>query len=332
MYEGRNDLERRDGGMKCNRLKDFGQMILRYDDRPKEYARDAKAMEIFKNAIDNAGWLDENDSLASGDVVGFDFGDDRVRATVDMRKDSIEIHMVSPLKYDYARSWHQSFFSRNNWLHDDAKVKAAVHGALTELYYDYAMVKSRKDDLVAHSRGYRSFRESFLEQERKRILDAKKECAEVSKTSGQLKRDFKAGKYTEKEYVALRAPVHERIVRLLAESEIRDPFHLYFREYLDLCRFALYPELIIRHFISDMEGDDAAGLSDVNDYGPVENIRRLLDGRDSRKDLIRFKTADRPQLLSATHRVWLPRSHQSMITAVPEAVTMSMPLSAPSVS
>ena len=43
-----------------------------------------------------------------------------------------------------------------------------------------------------------------------------------------------------------------------------------------------------------MEGDDAAGLSDVNDYEPVENIRRLLDGRDSRKDLIRFKTADRP--------------------------------------
>lgn len=43
-----------------------------------------------------------------------------------------------------------------------------------------------------------------------------------------------------------------------------------------------------------MEGDDAAGLSDVNDYGPVENIRRLLDGRDSRKYLIRFKTADRP--------------------------------------
>ena len=78
MYEGRNDLEGRDGGMKCNRLKDFGQMILRYDDRPKEDARDAKAMEIFRNAVDNAGWLDENDSLASGDVVGFDFGDVRI--------------------------------------------------------------------------------------------------------------------------------------------------------------------------------------------------------------------------------------------------------------
>lgn len=269
-------------------------MILRYDDRPKEDARDAKAMEIFRNAVDNVGWLDENDSLASGDVVGFDFGDDRVRATVDIRKDAIEIHMVSPLKYDYVRLWHLSFFCRNIWLHDDAKVKDAVHRAMTEMYYCYAMVKSRKDDLVAHSRGYRHFKESFLEHERERILDAKKECAEVSKTSGQLKRDFKAGKYTEKEYVALRAPVHERIVRLLAESEIRDPFPLYFREYLDLCRFASFSELVIRHFISDMEGDDAAGLSDVNDYGPVENIRLLLDVRDSRKDLVRFKTADRP--------------------------------------
>ena len=151
---------------------------------------------------------------------------------------------------------------------------------MTELYYDYAMVKSRKDDLVAHSRGYRSFRESFLEQEKKRILDAKKECAEVSKTSGQLKRDFKAGKYTEKEYVALRAPVHERIVRLLAESEIRNPFPLYFREYLDLCRFALCPELIIRHFISDLDGNEDDGCH-VKDYGLFENISRLLDGRDS---------------------------------------------------
>lgn len=40
-----------------------------------------------------------------------------------------------------------------------------------------------------------------------------------------------------------------------------------------------------------------------------------------------FSTADRPQLRSATHRVRLPRPHQSMITAVPEAVTMSIPLS-----
>lgn len=149
-------------------------MKLIFINGPYGYARDIKAMEIFRNAVNNAEWLDENDSLASGDVVGFDFGDDQVRATVDVKKDAIEIRMASPLKYDYARSLHLSFFSRNNWLHDDAKVKAAVHGALTELYYDYAMVKSRKDDLVAHSRGYRSFRESFLEQEKKRILDAKK--------------------------------------------------------------------------------------------------------------------------------------------------------------
>ena len=154
-----------------------------------------------------------------------------------------------------------SFFSRNNWLKDENKVKAIVHRILTELYYDYAMVKLRKDDLVAHSRGYKSFRESFLEQERERTLEARKECAMVSKTSGQLKRDFKAGKYTEKEYVALRAPIHQKIVELLAESEIRNPFHQYFREYLDLCQFASKPELIIRHFIGDMDANEDEVLS-----------------------------------------------------------------------
>ena len=173
-------------------------MKLKYIDGPYGYARDVKALEIFENAVNNSEWLDENGSLVSGDMVGFNFGDDDVRATIEIGKQIIEVHLISPLKYDYARSLHMSFFSRNNWLKDENKVKAIVHRILTELYYDYAMVKLRKDDLVAHARGYKSFRESFLEQERERTLDARKECAKVSKTSGQLKRDFKAGKYTEK--------------------------------------------------------------------------------------------------------------------------------------
>lgn len=236
-------------------------MKLIFINGPYGCARDIKAMEIFRNAVDNAGWLDEKDSLVSGDMVGFNFGDDEVRATVEIGKEIIEVHIISPLKYDYARSLHMSFFSRNNWLKDENKVKAIVHRILTELYYDYAMVKLRKDDLVAHSRGYKSFRESFLEQERERTLEARKECAMVSKTSGQLKRDFKAGKYTEKEYVALRAPIHQKIVELLAESEIRNPFHQYFREYLDLCQFASNQELIIRHFIGDMDANEDEVLS-----------------------------------------------------------------------
>lgn len=237
-------------------------MKLKYIDSPYGYARDVKALEIFENAVNNSEWLDENDSLVSGDMVGFNFGDDEVRATVEIRKEIIEVHIISPLKYDYVRSLHMSFFSRNNWLKDENK--AIVHRILTELYYDYAMVKLLKDDLVAHSRGYKSFRESFLEQERERTLVARKEYAMVSKTSGQLKRDFKAGKYTEKEYVALRAPIHQKIVELLAESEIRNPFHLYFREYLDLCQFASNPELIIRHFIGDLDGNEDDGCH-VND-------------------------------------------------------------------
>ena len=237
------------------------QMKLKFINGPYGYARNVKALEIFENAVNNAEWLDEKDSLVSGDMVGFNFGDDEVRATVEIGKEIIEVHIISPLKYDYARSLHMSFFSRNNWLKDENKVKAIVHRILTELYYDYSMVKLRKDALVDHSRGYKSFRESFLEQERERTLEARKECAMVSKTSGQLKRDFKAGKYTEKEYVALRAPIHQKIVELLAESEIRNPFHQYFKEYLDLCQFALYPELIIRHFISNLNVTEDDGLS-----------------------------------------------------------------------
>ena len=79
-------------------------MKLIFINGPYGYARDIKAMEIFRNAVDNAGWLDEKDSLVSGDMVGFNFGDD----------------MISPLKYDYARSLHMSFFSRKT--HSKGKI------------------------------------------------------------------------------------------------------------------------------------------------------------------------------------------------------------------
>lgn len=95
-------------------------MKLIFINCPYGYARDIKAMEIFRNAVDNAGWLDEKDSLVSGDMVGFNFGDDEVRATVETGKEIIEVHMISPLKYDYARSLHMSFFSRKT--HSKGKI------------------------------------------------------------------------------------------------------------------------------------------------------------------------------------------------------------------
>ena len=145
-------------------------MKLKFINGPYGYARNVKALEIFENAVNNAEWLDEKDSLVSGDMVGFNFGDDEVRAAVEIGKEIIEVHIISPLKYDYARSLHMSFFSRYNWIKDENKVKAIVHRILTELYYDYAMVKLRKDDLVAHSRGYKSFRESFWSRKGKELL------------------------------------------------------------------------------------------------------------------------------------------------------------------
>ena len=45
-------------------------MKLKYIDGPYGYARDVKALEIFENAVNNSEWLDENDSLVSGDMVG----------------------------------------------------------------------------------------------------------------------------------------------------------------------------------------------------------------------------------------------------------------------
>ncbi len=184
-------------------------MKLKFINGPYGYARNVKALEIFENAVNNAEWLDEKDSLASGDMVGFNFGDDEVRATVEIGKEIIEVHIISPLKYNYARSLHMSFFSRNNWLKDENKVKAIVHRILTELYYDYSMVKLRKDDLVDHSRGYKSFRESFLKQERERTLEARKECGHGLKDKRTTETGFQSRK------------IHREGVRRLAGTHPR---------------------------------------------------------------------------------------------------------------
>lgn len=77
-------------------------MKLKYIDGPHGYARDVKALEIFENAVNNSEWLDENNSLVSGDMVGFNFGDDEVRATVEIGKEFIEVHLISPIKYETA--------------------------------------------------------------------------------------------------------------------------------------------------------------------------------------------------------------------------------------
>ena len=69
------------------------QMKLKYIDGPYGYARDVKALEIFENAVNNSEWLDENDSLLSGDMVGFNFDDDEVRATVEIGKEIIDVHI-----------------------------------------------------------------------------------------------------------------------------------------------------------------------------------------------------------------------------------------------
>lgn len=99
------------------------QMKLKYIDGPYGYARDVKALEIFENAVNNSEWLDENDSLVSGDMVGFNFGDDEVRATVEIGKEIIEVHMISPIKYECGRSFHMSFSAGTTGLRMKTKSK-----------------------------------------------------------------------------------------------------------------------------------------------------------------------------------------------------------------
>lgn len=250
-------------------------MITRQFDKEREDA----ARKVIAASVKAAEWTEMPQPFHSGDEIGFDLGDDTVRATVLFNSDALYVLMTSPVQcgcHDTRRLRQRSLLSRNGMRTTSLTVDGTDEGAatprcmemamdmLTRLYCDLAMVRSVSSRLQAKACGYEDFHRGFEMEEDGRIAQVNSDIREYSRQSGALKREFKAGGMTQAEYVSRKRPIHDRIVRLMDSVGRRDPFEAYYAEELDLVRHARPAKEMVKNVIESLEEkerpDTVAGI------------------------------------------------------------------------
>lgn len=216
-----------------------------------EKEKDGMMRQILKTQAEHARWLPQKEDFRSGDTMGFDLPDVSVRTVVTYDQYGVSVHMISPVdcdasKYVYHRQ--QTFFCRNprnasltvDGTKDgpaNALCLATARDLVIGLYSDWAIIRSQKEIIRRKLQGLPAFAASFKEREEIRVAAVKKKIRELSVISGAIKRRFKAGELTQKEYIAEKKPYRAEIAELTHQAEMRDPFAERFREELSSCKF-----------------------------------------------------------------------------------------------
>ena len=197
-------------------------------------------------------WLPIPDEFYSGYEIGFDVADVSVRATVEFDKYEVTIIMTSPVENMSHRAvFHrqQSFFSRNrpgaslfvNGIDGGPATSECINAAkdlLIGLYTDWKILQSRKETVRRKMDCFPEFAVRMLAEEKERTAPVKERIRVLSQESSLLKRRFKAGEFSQKEYMKKRRPIHEEIVSLMDQVHEKDPFGECFSEELADCRYA----------------------------------------------------------------------------------------------
>lgn len=243
-------------------------MDLSSSNQDHAYSRQDRTTENIVRDVIAAGtsaasWLPVPEHFTSGDVMGFDLGEDSVRAVIHFDFFSITVLMTSPVPCMCGRIiaprrvpyiLRPSFPGRLTIDGSDTgdateKCISEARRLLTELYCDFCLVKMNADDIRRKSECYAAFREEFIRQDRERIASLKKDIRELAAVSGQIKKAFKAGGMTQDEYVRVKSPVHDQIVKLMEMTHEMDPFSAYFSDELALCRFARPVRGMVEYFM-----------------------------------------------------------------------------------
>lgn len=209
-----------------------------------------KIRQIIRENAMHVDWNIDCCSIYSGDDISFEIAGESVFARVWFDSYGIEMHMYSPIdctcKKDvfYRR---QSPFHRNppgatlfeNGQDSPANQKCieVVKDTLIGLYSDYYLLKCRRDIIRQKKEEFPAFETRFREMERKRVEPLKKRFRELSIQSRDLKRQFKDGKFKQKEYTDRRNDIHCQMYKLTEEASTKDPFNVYFSEEISLCKY-----------------------------------------------------------------------------------------------
>jgi len=224
--------------------------------------KDDTIRKIIRTSAMAAQWLPLPEEFHSGDEMGFDIGEVKVRAIVEFDKYGVAVRMTHPVKtmaYKEVYYRQQTFFRRNkpgSSLFVDGieggsateKCLDTARDLLTGLYSDWMILQSRKEAIRRKLTCFSDFARAFMEKEAVRISSLKSLILELSRQSGELKRRFKNGEMPQEEYVEKRKPIHNEIVSLMKASHPRDPFQYRFSAELNECRYAIDRETLVKSF------------------------------------------------------------------------------------
>ena len=214
--------------------------------------RNEAVREVIRVEALAGEWLPVPDEFYNGNEIGFDVADVSVRAAVMFDRYEVTIVMTSPVENMSHRAVfyrRQSIFSRNrtsaslfvNGIDGGPATPECINAAkdlLIGLYTDWKILHSRKETIRRKMDSFPGFASRMLAEERERTAPVKERIYQLSQESGLLKRRFKAGELSQKEYMKKRRPIHEEIVSLMDQAHEKDPFCECFSEEMADCRYA----------------------------------------------------------------------------------------------
>lgn len=225
-----------------------------FDSKDREFTQEIeKSMhmrEIIAAGVEQAAWLPLPEKFCSGDEIGFDFADVNVRARVLFDSGKLTVEMTSPVNCTSSKvvTWHRSFFSRTRTssLCDGGKEDGpatdfcigTAKSLLVNLFSDWFILNLRREEIRRKFATFGEFSRSYIAKEKTRVFPIGQTVHELSRQSGEAKRQFKAGLISQNEYLQIRKPLHEKLSELTRQMRIKDPFEIHFAPELRDCLYA----------------------------------------------------------------------------------------------
>lgn len=202
-------------------------------------------------------WLPFPESFFSGEEIGFDLSDVKVRANVIFTRRDLTVEMTSPVRNQHINHiWYKKFTAvlneKPNCLEEGGQgTDRCINKAkeiLIGLYTDWMILHSRRDDIRSRLDLLPNYAANLHISEVERIAPLKERIRILNAESASLKKFLQAGEIRQEEYSNRRHPIHEEIVALLPLSKEKDPFMELFREEIDLCKYAEDKRALIESF------------------------------------------------------------------------------------
>jgi len=203
-----------------------------------------------------ARWEKTGDEVFSGSSFSVALGEETVSGKLFFNQYGMDVEMTSPAQM--TMHWH-SFHPRYGALTRNGKkdgpatdeCRRTAVGILMGIYNDWKEILGRKETILAKYRVMPEKEREYMERETARSAVLREKEKMLAHLSGELKRCFKAGLFSQKEYVPIRRSLHDRIVAFKLEGEIPDFFSEYFKEELEVCRTVKNPKELIEKVFAE---------------------------------------------------------------------------------